>query len=409
MADNRIIRTGALDILSFVPPDSHYVIQRGDETLRISFGTLISTLTASLPVHTPGPTAPPSTTPPPTTPGPTSPGSTPPPTTPPPTTATPLFSYTSAVIVGWIFGTGANPGGTGALHPNNYTAGFEMFGTAGSTTVQITIADDLTTTFANSMTAVLKKNTVITLATQTGTGPFTFNIPASAVTDSSDGYNVFLSCNVANDNPHVRTTFTKTGPGVFNNISLYSTLKNWSGGGPGFDTLVTITGVPVGCVVPHGCVVDDTMGGYAKQWFNSLSSLVLDYDIDIDGIPSFGTDRTNFAPSGSVISIYASRTTFGESAIEIDFSSASIPPRNPAAPSYTLTTGSIGTGFATGGGSKVAGTLPTIVGTPISGHSFLNWSSSGIGVNNTNSITNTGLSTTSIFIDGDKTATAHFT
>jgi hypothetical protein len=353
------------------------------------------------PTPTPTPTAGPSSTPTPTPTPTVAPTATPTPTP----TPVPAFTFTSAIFTAWSYGTAYNINGTGARIPNNYAAGFELTGTAGATTVQVVVEDDAGGAFSNAViVSVLKNGSII--RTDTGTGPYTYNLTTSEITDGA-GINVEAHCGSQNYSPKVRVTATKSGPGLFNDSSMRFTGKNWSGGGVGLDGQITLVGVPMGCSIPYSAVVDNTMGGYAKTWTSSLPATVLQYNVNLDGTSPNGTVRTNFNPTGTTITFYASRTTEGESDLEIDTSVIS--PANPAAPTYTLTTAELGSGNTTGGGSKTAGTYPTITGTGTGGETFDHWDSTGAGVNNTNDITDSSSSTTTVFVDGPKTVTATFT
>jgi hypothetical protein len=349
----------------------------------------------------PGPTATPTPTP---TPGPTA---TPTPT--PTPTPVPAFHFTSAVFTGWLFGSAVNPAGTGARLPNRYDAGMMMDDPTSGTATQIVVEDDVSSTFANAVTVLVKRNGS-TIRTSSGTGPFTYNL-TSAESSHNATINVVVSPNVTTDTPKVRTTATITsGPGLFNDSSLRFTAKNWFGGGSGYDATITLSGVPLGCVIPYAGVADHTMGGYAKTWTNTLPVTVLSYVTTMDGTSVDNTIRTNFNPTGTSISFYASRVTSGESDLEIDASVYA--PSNPTAPTYALTVsgGDIGVLSTTGtNGSATAGSFAAIDATLNTGYFFSLWSSTGAGVNNTNDITSDASASTTVFIDGPKTLYAYST
>lgn len=359
---------------------------------------------------TPTPTVTPTLTPTPTV----TPGLSPTPTPTPTQTLPPVidFSFNSASYDGWVYSSGWF---AGTRYVNTYTAGYEVSGSAGSTTIQIIVEDALTIggIFSQLMNVSVTKNSVPFITSNNSSAVRTFNLTTAEVTDEPDAYNVHLHFS-GTPNSAIRAKVLisiSSGPGLFidSSFNVSGDADPLRAGGGYTDSFINIVGAPNGCTIPFIGISDFTLGGrmissasyYERSWI-------------LDGAQTnVGTAyQTNkIHTSGDIRVQYFQDNTFGNNyngASHVEMAASRIGVTNPPIPVYLITTTNLNSGTAFGGGFFSASILTPISSSASGGSSFLNWTSSGNGVNNQAGITNTLLGETNVFVDGPKTITAVF-
>jgi hypothetical protein len=325
-----------------------------------------------------------------------------------PTPPVPIpFSFTSASYDGWVYSSGWSPG---ARYVNTYSAGYEVSGSAGATDIQIIVEDSAGGPFSQLMNVSVTKGGVPFITSNNSSATRSFILTGSQVTDEPDAYNIHVHFSgTPNSAIRSKVTISISGSGLFIDSSF-----NVSGDADplsygAIDAFIDIVGAPNGCTIPFIGIGDNTLGGrminvpqyYERSWILDGAQTNVGTAYEVNKIHSTGNIRVQYF-----------QDTFSgpnyEGASWVEMAASRIGVINPAVPVYLITTTNLNAGTAFGGGFFSASILTPISSSASGGSTFLNWTSSGNGVNNQAGITNTLLGETNVFVDGTKTITAVF-